>query len=93
MECQIAKQQLDDQLLGRTLPPARAYETRCTKEAKNKMAAKGKMGAWWWWEENRKTSVVGMQQNSGLALGKGEDIYGEHSIEEVVNVLKVFDTL
>lgn len=27
---------------------SRAYETRCTKEAKNKMAAKGKMGAWWW---------------------------------------------
>lgn len=50
---------------------SRAYETRCTKEAKNKMAAKGKMGAWWWWEEN-----AGMQQDSGLALGKGEDVDG-----------------
>lgn len=88
MECQTAKQQLDDQLPGRTLPPVRAYETRRTKEAKNKIAAKGKIGAWWWWEEN-----TGMQQNSGLALGKGEDMDGGHSIEEVFNVLKVFDTL
>lgn len=88
MACQIAKQQPDDQLPGRTLPPVRAYEPRRTKEAKNKIVAKGKIGAWWWWEENTR-----MQQKSGLALGKGEDMDGEHSIEAVFNVLKFFDTL